>query len=69
MDVLLPSHGRKPIWPARIDRQSGLGTPRVSSVHQRDRISGSIKYMLPDLAESASGADAGLVGLLPLHPL
>lgn len=67
--VLLSSHGRKPAWPAGTDTQSGVGTPLFSSVHQRDRISGSIKHTLPDLVESASGADASLVGLLPLCPL
>lgn len=41
----------------------------VSSVQQKDRVSGYTRDTLPDLAESASSADAGLVGLLPLCPL
>lgn len=67
--ILLSPHGSKPTQPTRIYTHSGFGTLLVSSAQQRDRISGCTRHTLPELAESASGADTGLVGLLPLRPL
>ena len=67
--ILLSPHGSKPTWPTRIYTHFGFGTLLVRSVQQRNRISGCTRHTLPDLAEFASSADAGLVGLLPLCPL
>lgn len=70
VDVIrtVPSPHGKLTRPMRIYIRSSLGTRPVCSV-QQDWISGCARYTLPDLAESASGADAGLVGLLRHCPL